>query len=34
MAPLWPQPDFAALLADIGLERFWRETGITPDFRR
>jgi hypothetical protein len=34
MAPLWSRPDFAALLADIGLERFWRETGITPDFRR
>ncbi|WP_448580397.1 winged helix-turn-helix domain-containing protein [Thermaurantiacus sp.] len=34
MAPLWPRPDFAALLADIGLDRFWRETGTTPDFRR
>lgn len=34
MAPLWPEPRFAALLDRIGLERYWRATGTEPDYRR
>ena len=34
MAPLRDQPGFAALVHDIGLERYWRETGTVPDYRR
>ena len=34
MAPLWREPRFAALLEQIGLERYWRESGTLPDYRR
>ncbi len=34
MATVWPLPGLGALLAAIGLESFWRETGTAPDFRR
>lgn len=33
MASLRADPRFAALLERIGLERYWRESGTTPDFR-
>ena len=28
------RPGFDAILAGIGLEAYWREAGVTPDFRR
>jgi hypothetical protein len=34
MAAVWPMSGFSTLLAEIGLEDFWRETGTRPDFRR
>jgi DNA-binding winged helix-turn-helix (wHTH) protein/tetratricopeptide (TPR) repeat protein len=34
MAPLWRERRFAGLLERTGLERYWRETGTVPDFRR
>jgi DNA-binding winged helix-turn-helix (wHTH) protein/Tfp pilus assembly protein PilF len=27
-------PRFAALMSDLGLTQFWRETGVTPDYQR
>lgn len=34
MAPLWRTPRFARLTEALGLERYWKETGATPDYRR
>lgn len=34
LRPLWPRPEFAALLRRIGLEDYWRQSGTLPDFRR
>lgn len=34
MAPLWRDQRFAALLDRIGLERYWRDSGTLPDYRR
>ncbi len=34
MALLWGNPRFTALLERIGLERYWRESGTVPDYRR
>jgi DNA-binding winged helix-turn-helix (wHTH) protein len=31
---LWDNPRFSRILDDIGLERYWREAGVQPDFRR
>lgn len=33
-APLWRERRFEALLADIGLEAYWRSARISPDYRR
>jgi hypothetical protein len=33
MQTLWRIDRFGALLATIGLEDFWRDEGVTPDFR-
>jgi tetratricopeptide (TPR) repeat protein len=34
MSSLWPDPRFASLTRRVGLDRYWRETGKSPDFRR
>jgi tetratricopeptide (TPR) repeat protein len=31
---LWGNPRFNRILNDIGLERYWREAGVQPDYRR
>ena len=31
---LWPELRFQRILAEIGLERYWRMTGTVPDYRR
>lgn len=30
---IWNDPRFAALMEELDLEEYWRETGIPPDFR-
>lgn len=32
--PLWREPRFNRILDGIGLERYWRTSGILPDYRR
>lgn len=32
--PLWTEPGFNRILAAIGLEHYWRASGIRPDYRR
>ena len=34
MAPLRADPRFAALTERLGLDRYWSESGVRPDFRR
>jgi hypothetical protein len=34
MRDLWGEPAFARLIKNIGLERYWLETGTQPDYRR
>jgi DNA-binding winged helix-turn-helix (wHTH) protein/predicted Zn-dependent protease len=31
---LWGNPRFSRILSSIGLERYWREAGVQPDYRR
>jgi DNA-binding winged helix-turn-helix (wHTH) protein/tetratricopeptide (TPR) repeat protein len=31
---LWGNPRFDRILNDVGLERYWRESGVQPDYRR
>jgi tetratricopeptide (TPR) repeat protein len=31
---LWQNPRFNRILDDVGLERYWRDSGIKPDYRR
>lgn len=31
---LWGNPRFNRILNDVGLERYWREAGVQPDYRR
>lgn len=33
-APMRSHPRFGALLEGVGLERYWRETGAQPDYRK
>ena len=33
-APMRADPRFERLVAEIGLQRYWRETGVLPDYRR
>ena len=32
--PLWREPRFNRILDGVGLERYWRTSGILPDYRR
>lgn len=32
--PLWREPRFNRILEAVGLERYWREAGAMPDYRR
>jgi hypothetical protein len=32
MKPAWKDVRFARLLQRIGLDRYWRESGMIPDF--
>ncbi len=34
MRPVWREPRFDRLLERIGLDAYWRQSGIEPDFRR
>lgn len=34
MAPLWHDDRFAGLVNRIGLDAYWRQSGIPPDYRR
>ena len=34
MAPLRPDPRFASVVQRIGLEAYWREANVLPDYRR
>ena len=34
MSPIWHRPEFSRLLERIGLEDYWRRSGIAPDYRR
>ena len=33
MRPLWNTPEFSKMLGRIGLEDYWRKSGMKPDFR-
>lgn len=34
VAPLWRDARFGSLLGELGLEEYWRTTGLQPDYRR
>lgn len=34
MKPVWSDPQFDALLSRIGLDTYWRQSGIIPDYRK
>ncbi|WP_095011461.1 winged helix-turn-helix domain-containing protein [Tsuneonella mangrovi] len=34
MRPIWADPRFGSITSALGLERYWQEAGVQPDFRR